>query len=54
MHPVGRVDGPDAGDQRLCRHLAAEDPLPVGVGLAAPEEVGVDALEAEQLDELLG
>jgi hypothetical protein len=54
VDPERGVNGSDSGDQRLCRHLAAEDPLPVGVGLSAAEEVGVDDLEAEQLDELLG
>ena len=54
MHAEARVDGPARRDQRLRGHLAAEDPLQVGVGLLAAEEVAVDVLEREQLDELLG
>ena len=47
-------DRPDAGDQGLRGHLSAEDPLAVGLGLAAPEQVDVERLDVEELDELVG
>ena len=52
MHDVRLVDGAHAGDQRLRRDLAAEDPLAVGVGLLPAEEVVVELLEVEQRGEL--
>ena len=54
VHLEALVDGPDRRDQRLGRDLAAEDALPVGVGAVAPEEVGVEGLDVEELDELRG
>ena len=54
VHLEALVDRPDRGDQRLGRDLTAEDPLPIGVRAVAPEEVGVERLDVEELDELLG
>ncbi len=50
--PVVR-HGADRGDEGLAGDLAAEDALPVVVGRAAAEDVDLDALEVEQVDELL-
>ncbi len=45
------LDGAPRRHERLGRHLAAEDPLALLVGLHAPEDVDLDGLEVEQVDE---
>ncbi len=52
QHP-GDHDCPGCGDQGLGQHLAAEDPLQLGVRLAGPEESDFDLLEVEQIDQLV-
>ena len=52
QHPGDR-DRPGRGDQRLGQHLAAEDPLQLGVRLARPEQPDLDLLEVEQIDQLV-
>ena len=47
------LDGPPGRDQGLPRHLPAEDPLALLVGLDAPEDVHLNRLEIEQVDEEL-
>ena len=47
-----RVHGPAGGDERLRRHLAAEDALAGLVEVLAAEDVHLDGLEIEQFDEL--
>jgi hypothetical protein len=46
-------DGASRRDQRLARHLAAEDTLPLLVGLCPPEDVDLYRLEVQQVDEEL-
>lgn len=45
------VDGPGGGHECLSGDLAAEDSLPVFVGVHAPEDVDLDGFEVEKIDE---
>src|SRR3954449_6007785 len=53
MYEPVRGDRAAGGHQRLPRHLAAEHPLALLVGTAAPEDVHLDGFEVEDLDELV-
>src|SRR5205085_3300441 len=54
VHRAVAVRGTGGGDQRLARHLAAEDPLEGLVRASATEDVDLDLLQVEQVDEALG
>ena len=53
VHHPGDRHGPGRGGQRLGQHLAAEDPLQLGVGLPRPEQPDLDLLQVEQVDQLV-
>ena len=53
VHRPVRRDGAAGGDERLAGDLPAEDPLQRLVRLLAAEDVDLDALEVEQLHELV-
>ena len=51
VHPPVGVDGAAGGDERLPRHLPAEDPLALLVRAVAAEDVHLDGLEVQQLEQ---
>lgn len=47
------VDRSGGGNERLARHLSAEDPLPLLIGTLATEHVPFDRLEIEDVEEFV-